>query len=124
MKIYEQKIKGVKGKTVIYTYDLFENKEKIIIKNLTFNNPYGEIKYKTPIRIKIIREDVDKSINVKVFLSKEREKLIIEEIYILDPDINTEQIKGNEGDIILTVFIPSDVNKDIEIYKKEVKNED
>lgn len=121
MIINKHTLIGKQGETVIYSFDVIENGNQIIIRNLNFNSPVGELIGDEDIIIDLVREEVDKHLQVEVYVDDREDDIIVKEIYItaeVEP-----VIIGLEGDIILTGYIPSDTNQEITINYKEVIND-
>ena len=119
MIINKHIIKGVKGVTVIYNFDVIENTDNVVMRNLHFESPIGMLDIKEDIIINLIREEIDKIINVKVFVDSREYPVEIEEIYEGAEKEEVEVI-GLEGDIVLSIYIPADETQEIIIDYKEV----
>ena len=104
MIINKQTIKGKLGETVIYSFIVEEGENKIIIKNLSFSSPIGEIRTKDDIVVDLVREELDKIVEVSVFVDDREYTIEIEEIYVGAK--REDKIIGLEGDIILVAYIP------------------
>lgn len=120
MIIKKHTIKGIKGQTVLYTYEVEELENVIKIQNLFFLSPAGEIQI-DEIQVELEREELDKYLEVRVFVDKREYPVEILEVYA-SAEVETEFI-GVEGDVILTAFIPADENQEILIDYKEVIDE-
>jgi len=119
MIINKHTIKGVKGQTVIYGFDVIEEADSIVIRDLHFESPVGILDIEEDIVVNLVREEIDKIINVKVFVDNRKYPIEIEEIYI-GAERDEVEIIGLEGDIILIVLIPADESQEIIINYKEV----
>lgn len=128
-------IKGKKGKTVCYTFNL-EITENTIInikwEPWRFYTPEGNLveaesgcKY---FEVQALNEDfnretIDKEILIGVKYETESTINVIER-YQGSQEENPFQIYGLEGDIVLTGIIPADPEQEIQIEYKEVYNRD
>jgi len=119
MIINKHTIKGVKGQTVIYSFNVIENNGNIVIKNLHFESPIGFLDIDEDFVIDLTREEIDKIINVKVFVDNREYPIEIEEIYI-GAERDEVEVIGLEGDIVLSIYIPADETQEIIIDYKEV----
>jgi len=113
-------IKGLKDKTVIYNFDIEESSTGIIIKDLYFESPVGK-KQLEGIQVDIEREEINKVVNIKVFVDSREDDVVVDEIYE-GAEVKSEYI-GLEGDIVASIFVPADVNKEVVVDYKEVIDE-